>query len=498
MSLFNKKPAGTKTVNRQGAPAYSMGTEMELYSAAVTSLLGGDYYESADGRLERLRKLVAAADPQFTARLAVYARQKMNLRSMPLVLVTELARKHNGDDLVSRAVDGVVQRADEITELLSYYAVANERKDRKKLGKLSKQLRVGLRKAFNRFSEYAFAKYDREGAITLKDALFVVNPKAKDERQAEIFKGIIDGTLSTPDTWEVGLSAGGKKTPEEKKAVWEGLIERDALGYMAAMRNLRNLLEAGVSTESLTKVLKKIADPAEVVKSKQFPFRFLSAYREIKEIQDGRAGLVMQALEDAILASVANVAGFGPETAVTVACDVSGSMQNPVSPKSKVMNFDIGLCLGMLLRSRCKDVEVGMFGDTWKVIGTTPGGILANVEEFYRREGEVGYSTNGHAVVDDLVRRRAVKDKVVMFTDCQMWDSDYTGGATLQNSWNKYKKIAPDARLYLFDLSGQGTTTVGLGGDVSLIAGWSNSIFEMLEAIENGSKAVEEIRKLEI
>ena len=66
----------------------------------------------------------------------------------------------------------MVARADEITELLAYYQMANERFKAKKLNKLSRQIQKGLAMAFNKFDEYQFAKYNRKASITLKDALF--------------------------------------------------------------------------------------------------------------------------------------------------------------------------------------------------------------------------------------------------------------------------------------------------------------------------------------
>jgi 60 kDa SS-A/Ro ribonucleoprotein len=57
--------------------------------------------------------------------------------------------------------------------------------------------------------------------------------------------------------------------------------------------------------------------------------------------------------------------------------------------------------------------------------------------------------------------------------------------------WKQYKKIAPAAKLYLFDLAGLGNTPLNLQrDDVYLIAGWSDKIFNVLNAIEEGSNAV--------
>ena len=141
--------------NYEGANAYAMTPELELYSAVVTASLSDTFYEKQDERTNRIAKLVKKVSPEFVARLAVYTRTVMNLRSVPLLLLVELAKVHNGDDLVARAVEKTVLRADEIMELLMCYQWRNPSTDpRKKLGKLSRQIQNGLQRAFNRFDEY--------------------------------------------------------------------------------------------------------------------------------------------------------------------------------------------------------------------------------------------------------------------------------------------------------------------------------------------------------
>ena len=190
--------------------------------------------------------------------------------------------------------------------------------------------------------------------------------------------------------------------------------------------------------------------------------------------------------------------GFDANTNVLVAADVSGSMQRPVSARSSVQNFDIGVLLSMLLKSNCASVVSGMFGDTWKVVNLPQESILANTLEMHRREGEVGYSTNGHKVIEWLIQNKVKMDKVMMFTDCQMWDSRY-GNKHIRESWKKYRSMYPDARLYLFDLAGYGQAPLRLERDgVALIAGWSDKVFDILQAIENGSDAIKEINKIEL
>ena len=515
--------AKTQVTNYEGAKAFTMSAEMELYSTVVTWSLNDSFYEKDEDRLSRLRGLIAKCDAEFVGKLAIYARTKMYMRSVPLVLVAELAKLHSGDNLVARVTAGVVNRADEITELLACYELMNKRTGTKTLNRLSKQLQKGLTTAFNRFDEYQFAKYNRDGAIKLRDALFLVHPKAKDELQQLLFNKIVNGDLQTPYTWETELSALGQLNfdsaeakAEAFRAKWEELVDSDKLGYMALLRNLRNIQEAGVSYAHLQKVCATLADADKVAKAKQFPFRYLAAYRELINMDAGPhlkaattlknllfgnkgfTGELLEALEKAVQASAANIKGFDYNTRVLLACDVSGSMQTPVSAKSKVLLYDVGLMLAMLLQSRCKNVEVGMFGDTWKTIAVPRNNILGNVQEFYRREGEVGYSTNGYLVVKDLLNRRVKTDKVMLFTDCQLWNSAATTGDHIQPLWVRYKtEVAPQAKLYLFDLKGYGKAPLQLlRNDVYLVSGWSDKVFDVLAALENGETALSEINKI--
>jgi hypothetical protein len=75
-------------------------------------------------------------------------------------------------------------------------------------------------------------------------------------------------------TWEA--LAGWLQGPLDKEA-WEAVIP--SMGAMALVRNLRNFDRAGVSDEVAAEVARRISDPAEVARSRQLPFRYLSAYR---------------------------------------------------------------------------------------------------------------------------------------------------------------------------------------------------------------------------
>ena len=623
MSYNDKLRCDNLTTNHEGAVAWRMTPEWELYTTVVTTMGTEDkFYESGEVRIQRIADLVRRVDPVFVAQLAIYAREQMHLRSVPLLLLVELSMQHKGDSLVSRAVSRTIQRADEMAELLMCY---QWRMHAKHLGKVSHQLLKGLAEAFNKFDEYQLAKYDRRQnkAVTMRDVLLLAHPKPKDEAQALLFRKVLNGTLETPYTWETQLSALGQRhftSEEEKKAAkreeWSKLIASNRLGYMATLRNLRNLLCLGIDYESMEKVCRFLSDETAVRRSKQLPFRFLSAFLELSGSEDwtsmdienamsktrkkkekaekrmakmeqgiyptwlrkvkrhlhsanslfevavirgnlhyhpkkyhlrlrergkkkyaqpnqkcqamrqrlsdrlsylkhheeklrrklekrmkkgkGSHSMVIQALEQAVRHTAANIVGFTPDTRVLLASDTSGSMFCPVSRNSKVMCYHIGLLLSMLMKHRCPQAVTGMFGDIWKAYDMPSKNILYNTKKMKKHEGEVGYSTNGYEVIDWLIREERVMDKVMLFTDCQLWNSaGWSYDKHLAKSWDEYKKLAPNAKLFLFDLVGYGQSPVSMEReDVYCIAGWSDKVFDILAALERGNNAIDEIRRI--
>ena len=181
-------------------------------------------------------------------------------------------------------------------------------------------------------------------------------------------------------------------------------------------------------------------------------------------------------------------------------------MQKTISEKSKVQYYDIGLLLGQLLQSKLDKTIIGIFGDIWRVKNFASNNILDNTKMLRNIEGEVGYSTNGWKVIDWMIQNNISADKVIIFTDCQMWDStSYSYNINNDNKefsklWNTYKKdINPSCKLYLFDMTGHGNTPVTINSQgVYFVAGWSERIFEAIKSIEEGKNIIKKISKIEI
>ena len=221
----------------EGAPAFGpLSDEQRLRRSILSCLLWEDeFYEDGETISARITGLAASLDPEIVAKLAIEARAKMNLRHAPLLLLTVLAKTGaKREKLVANTVAEVIQRADELSELVAVYWRNGRRP-------LSAQLKKGLARAFDKFDAYELAKYDRPGPVRLRDVLFLVHAKPKAAEQAETWRKLAEKELDSPDTWEVGLSAGA-----DKRDTFERLLREGKLGYLALLRNLRNMVEAGV------------------------------------------------------------------------------------------------------------------------------------------------------------------------------------------------------------------------------------------------------------
>jgi hypothetical protein len=136
-------------------------------------------------------------------------------------------------------------------------------------------------------------------------------------------------------TWEDALSLGGSRLPKDR--LWEAMIP--SMGYMAKLRNLRNFDQAGVSDAVAATVAARLADPAEVARSRQLPMRFLSAYRAAPSLRWAYA------LETALQHALSNVPALAGRTLVLI--DTSGSMNSTFSRDGALRCWDAAAVFGL-------------------------------------------------------------------------------------------------------------------------------------------------------
>jgi hypothetical protein len=195
---------------------------------------------------------------------------------------------------------------------------------------LSAQAKKGLARAFAKFDAYQLAKYDRNAPVKLRDVMFLVHPKPS-QVQAPLWKQLADRELGSADTWEVALSAGG-----DKKASFERLLREGKLGYLALLRNLRNMVQADVDEDLIVSALAARKGAQRVL-----PFRYVAAARACPALEPE--------IDSALMASIAEQETLPGRTIVLV--DVSGSMAVPLSRRSDLTRMGAGAALAAIVKA---------------------------------------------------------------------------------------------------------------------------------------------------
>lgn len=314
----------------EGAPAKRINPEQELRRTLMACMLWEkNFYEDGVSVADRLATLVPKVSGEKVAEMAVEARHKMKLRHAPLWIARHMATYHKA--YVADTLEQVIARADELAEFVSLYWLEGKQP-------LSKQVKLGLARAFRKVDAYQLAKYNRDGKVKLRDVMFLCHPKPKDKEQAKTWNDLANGKLSPPDTWEVSLSGG-----KDKKETWERLMSEKKLGGMALLRNLRNMSAAKVDKKLIQNSL------ATVNMGWVLPFRFISAAKAAPEYEEF--------IDAAMLKNLDQQPKISGRTIIVI--DVSGSMYGQtVSKRSDMDRALAASALGAIGREMFEDVAV--------------------------------------------------------------------------------------------------------------------------------------------
>lgn len=545
MTKFNPRAAlgrvlaarADATVNHEGGLAFELGPFERLTTRASTSFVSEDrFYESGaahDAALVEDIRAVAAIDPEYPLRLAAYVRQVLNMRSVAVMLLVESARIGECRPFVRRWTPQIVRRADELTEVVAYWTtrVSQIGGDGPSGGAnaFPNSLKKGLGDAFDRFDEYQLEKYNRKGAVKLRDVIrigalpsdrairdWLLQDEVDEEalpklaakrrllRKESFDEEARELARAASATWEV-LSSKFGSTPE----VWE--FARETMPYMALLKNLRNLVRKGVDLDPVVAVL---TDPHRVARSRLLPFEFLSAYREIEKLGTPESREALGAIARAMDLSTANLPTFTGRTAIAV--DNSGSMDNLLSRRGSIRYSDVANTLGAIADSLSERAVAGSFGTDFFPVVANPGdSILTNVRRFAQAD-TCGMSTNAYRAVQylrgdwehgnlydpDFARRYtrpgAAKqttpirvDRILILSDMQCYDTGARRGRlehSLAEEVHKYRtEVNPYVFVYSVDLAGYGTAQIPPDDPrTMLLAGWSEQILSLIPRFESG------------
>ena len=459
LKALSRGKSAPNTVNFENGRAFKQTAKVELVSILLTTFLQDEFYRTEKQTTERIRQLITQVnDPLFAAKAALYARNKYGMRSVSHLVSGELAKQVKGANWTKRFYSEVVRRPDDVMETLGYYLAVYGRP-------VPNALKKGLGAALARFDEYQLAKYRREhSTFKLVDAVNLVRPRA-----TPALSKLVKGELAPAQTWETKLTQAGEgeDVAEAKSQAWSQLVRERKLGYLALLRNIRNILTH--APEVVDELCAQLANEQAVRRALVFPFQFLSAVEVLKQGNLPGSNRVMDALNQAIDYSLANVPKFEGNT--LVALDSSGSMVG--RPQT------IGSLFAATL-VKATGADLMLFSDDARYI------TLNRRDTTLTAANSIPFISGGTNFNAIFQRANRAYDRIVVLSDMQGW----VGGGAPVAAFAAYQKqygVAP--RVYSFDLKGYGTLQFPQER-VYCLAGWSDRVFDVMQKLDRDPEAM--------
>ena len=550
----------------EGHPGFKRDAKTELFLSATTTFAGeGNFYENPDQVDARTRELVrqlAVDDWPWVAGFLPWLRSEGNIRTASLALAAEAAdaagATPEGSLTPRQLVASVQLRGDEPGEMLQY-ALA-------RWGCVPQAVKHGTGDAARRlYTERATLRWDKpDRPMRFADVIEICHPKPADDDQSALFRWLLTerhhpGAGEIPEIVEgvsevlPGISARkyiSAMTPAARHALaassgtgdgwarriwriaaagqWEfvrsslgeapedksGLSDREQwdlvipdMGYMALLRNLRNFDHAGLRDSMVNKICQRLEDPREVERSRQLPFRFLSAHLNVPSLRWAAS------LEKALHLSVPNVPVLDGRTLILI--DTSGSMTRPLSmrgdtqkgdarrrrgtePKRPAMVMAAALFgLALALKNPGK---VDVFGFANPPRPGSPGNfaveniefgssLLKTTELFCAQVGRVG---SGTAIAENLADTfvKGHHTRVVILTDEQTLAGGPGWGNGQMYGWygvSDVTNVIPlSVPLYAWNLAGYEFGCFPTGPNRFALGGLTDHSFGIMKMLESG------------
>lgn len=468
MSKFNIKKSNEEiTTNLAGGEAYIMDVDSQLISVLFTSFAGDQYYKSGDQTIETIKHLLEKSNNVETiAKATIYARTQLGMRSITHVVASELSSYISGKQWAKEFYSSIINRPDDITEIISYHILKGY--------KITNAMKKGFSNAIGRFNEYQLAKYKGEKkAFKLVDIVNLVHPKPND-KNSEALKKLVNNELKSFDTWESELVEATQGDVEDKdmakSEVWIKLIKEKKLGYMALLKNLRNIIDLAPS--GIDTACEMLVNKEAIAKSLVLPFRFYTAYNIIDQLSPtDNTQKILKAINEAIELSIDNVPNLDGKTLIVL--DVSGSMSQGNDQKSP----HITGALLMATMNKKNNVDTMLFAENSIYCNIPRQNSLMSVTKDIVRNSNQG-RTNFVSIFRDMNK---AYDRIIILSDMQGWMEYGT-----KEAYNNYKNnFNCDPSIYFFDLAGYGTLQLPQR-NIYLLAGFSDKILSIIPILEKG------------
>ena len=514
--------------NRQGCAAYSLSDELRLISMLNTIKLEPQFYRSENQTMRELRDLIeriGLKDPYFVAQAIVYSRcLGEGMRSVnhlaaallaPFISGKEYAKRFYGLWNKKEKKGGCIYRVDDMSEIKDVYAALNK-------STLSNSMKKGFAAVLEALDTYQLAKYKD----TVIDMANLTHPKSAlskaeivvDGKKMKVIDALMKGIAVSADTWEVANSEAGQEVAKAVKAGkltkaeaevtlanakndnWEAMLTEGKLGILAAIRNIRSMLNSP-RKEVVDALCKLVSNGQAIRNGKIMPYQIDYAYEVVKKefsnSADGRR--VMEALLKGYEYAVPNLAEALPgRTCVMVDC--SGSMNTyctQAGQRNKIATSaaeKAGLIAATI--AKATNADVVRFGSHAEFYSYDPN------ESVFSLGRKIGHDNMGGTSIPsafELIRNaKRQYDRIILLSDNECNAHSYWSGDWVSGAYKKYVHDVANPYVYAVDLAAYGTTPIA-GDKVNYYFGYGFAMFEDIASKEfNPSAHIEAIRKIVI
>lgn len=390
------------------------------YLVLDSSLYSG---EKTSDVMERI--IDTALDYDFKATLdwAVVLRKEYLMRLNPQVIMvraamhpkrTEFTQNHPGKFATINNL--VMSRADEPASQLTYYLFKNKSKNN-----IPGVLKRSWANRIEKMSPRDVYKY-RNSGIGIVDTVRICH--ANNSTINELMKTGTVAIAEEEKTWET-LRANGKS--------WKDILSTIRIGHMALLRNLRGIFTEVDDFAFCNKLMEELK--GGVLKGKQYPFRYKTAYDYVKNSTVHHKQLILDTLEECIDIACDNM----PKLKGRTCClsDNSGSAWGTLNSEyGSVRVAEIDNLSSVITARNSDEGFVGKFGDELHMLPISHrNGVLSSTEDVNTKHRVGGGTENGiWLFFDKAIKEKEHWDNIFIYSDMQAGH----GGLYGKNS-NNYK-----------------------------------------------------------
>lgn len=483
MSKFNKTktPAQPNAVTYEGGDAFEKSLEQDWLNNLFSNMLENRFYESGDEQMNRYiqltQKMLEKYGAKFVGRAAYFARNTLGMRSISQLTAAMLnpVQFEGKRDFFKN----YMKRPDDVSEIFAIVEALGDKR--------SHALVRGAGDYISGLSAYQMDKYAmRRKNWSMIDLINVTHAKS------DIVDKFYNGVLEKADTWEQKISAA--KDEDEKNANWCELVKDGKLGYLALIRNLNNILNAGINEDWIVSYLvPHLTNADKIHKSLVFPYQIYTAYKNL-EVREAN---ICFALDKAFRESVKNVPGLDGTSLVVL--DVSDSMEDPISRRSNMTIKEVCACYAAAIYLSNPSSEFIKFGSDAKQCHYNRLDSVFTLIKKMQENDDCGYGTDIISVWEMLDQHY---DRIFLFSDMQVMIPSwwcYTKGTSAIDAMNDYMRQYGRTHVYSVDAGNYSTQISNpLRGDLTMLTGFSDKVFSFINLLENGENLIDYINSIDI